>query len=269
MIRLAAFDLDGTVMDGAQHISPRVRAALAAAQARGVIVTLATGRMFSTVLPYARDLQIAAPLIACQGGWIQWPHAETPLRRISLPLEIAREGLALAEAAGWHTVLYADGEIYLRELREAPQFYEALLGLERGMVPDWEQVLDHHTPDKILFVAAPEDIPAMGEQLRTVFEGRAQIFRSHARFIEIVPLGVDKGSGLAWLATHLGIPREEVFAMGDQENDIPMVAWAGVGVAIGNAIPALQAVADWVAPSLEEDGVAVALERWVLREAPA
>lgn len=268
MIRLAAFDLDGTVMGPDQRISPRVREALAAAQARGVIVTLATGRMFSTMLPYALDLGIDAPLLSCQGGWIQWTHADTPLLRIPLPEAIAREAIVLAGQHNWHTILYADGDIFLREMRETPSFYEALLGLDKALVPDWEHVLATRTPDKVLFVAEAEEIPSMGDLLRATFEGRAQVFRSHARFIEVVPLGVDKGSGLSWLAAQLGITRDAVLAVGDQENDVPMLQWAGIGVAMGNAPEHVQAVADWVAPSLEDDGVAVALERFVLQEAP-
>ncbi len=269
MIRLAAFDLDGTIMGPDQCISPRVRKTLAATQSRGVVVTLATGRMFTTVLPYALDLGIDAPLLSCQGGWIQWTHGETPLLRIPLPVDIARDAIALAEQQHWHTILYADGDIFLRELREPPSFYEALLGLDNALVPDWERVFAAHTPDKVLFVAEAEEIPAIGDVLRATFEGRAQIFRSHARFIEVVPLGVDKGAGLSWLASHLGIAREEVLAAGDQENDVPMLEWAGTGVAMGNAPEHVQAVADWIAPSWEDDGVAVALERFVLQEAQA
>jgi len=264
MIRLAAFDLDGTVMGPDRSITPRVREALAAAQARGVVVTLATGRMFSTVLPYALDLNIDAPLLACQGGWIQWVHADTPLLRVPLPVEVARDAVTLAEQQDWHTVLYADGEIFLRELRETPSFYEALLGLDNALIPDWEHVFQHHTPDKVLFVAEAAEIPAMGDLLRATFAGRGQVFRSHDRFIEVVPLGVDKGTGLAWLAEYLGISREDVIAVGDHENDVPMVQWAGVGVAMGNGTAHLQSAADWIAPPLEDDGVAVALERFVL-----
>ena len=83
-------------------------------------------------------------------------------------------------------------------------------------------------------------------------------------FIEVVPLGVDKGAALAWLAQHFDIPREEVLAAGDQENDLAMIKWAGVGVAMGNATPPVQKVADWIAPPVTEDGAAVLLERFVL-----
>jgi 5-amino-6-(5-phospho-D-ribitylamino)uracil phosphatase len=81
-----------------------------------------------------------------------------------------------------------------------------------------------------------------------------------------LPHGVHKGHGLAWLAERLGIEQSRTMGIGDSEADIPMLRWAGLGVAMGNAAPDVKAAADWVAPSLEEDGAAVAIERFVLEE---
>jgi Cof subfamily protein (haloacid dehalogenase superfamily) len=265
MIRLAAFDLDGTLMGDEREIHPRVQRAIAEAQARGVTTTLATGRMFSALLPFARQLNISAPVLAYQGGWIQRPDDPEPLYRVALPRKPAEITLTLARESDWHTVLYADGRIYLQELRESPEFYRTLLGSDFQRVDDWHEVLDTHEIDKVLFVADPTEIPAMGQRLRARLNEQAHVFRSHARFIEVVPAGVDKGQGLAWLADHLGIAQAETMAVGDQENDVAMVAWAGVGVAMGNAVPPVQAVADWIAPPLSEHGAAVALERFALR----
>jgi hypothetical protein len=263
MIQLAVFDLDGTLMGEEMQIRPTVRDAIGRAQERGVIVTVATGRMFSSLLPYARELGITAPLLAYQGGWIQEPDAELPLYRISLPRDVTLQTLHLADEQAWHTILYADGRIFLREMTYPESFYADLLGTDYQIVPAWEKVLDDHTPDKVLFVAAPDAIPEMGRRLERNLGGHVQIFRSHARFIEVVPLSVDKGAGVAWLAARLGIPQHAVLAVGDQENDAPMVAWAGVGVAMGNAAPTVKAVADWTAPSIHEDGAVAALERYV------
>ena len=94
------------------------------------------------------------------------------------------------------------------------------------------------------------------------FDGQMQIVRSHELFIEANPLGVDKGTGLAWLAGHLGVPQSQVMAVGDQDNDAPMVAWAGLGVAMGNGSAACKAAADWIAPPMSKDGAAVAIERF-------
>jgi hypothetical protein len=95
-----------------------------------------------------------------------------------------------------------------------------------------------------------------------------EVTRSHALIVEGNPLGVSKGNALQRLANHLDVPQTQVMAIGDQDNDIPMLAWAGVGVAMSNGSPASKAVADWIAPSLTEDGAAVAIERFVLNNSP-
>ncbi len=265
MIRLVACDLDGTLMGHDQQFSPRLRRALHAVQQRGVIVTLATGRMFSATRPFAAQLRITAPLICYQGGWIQAPEDESPQFRVPLSLSVTQDALSLGAAEHWHTVLYADGAIYLQEQTYPQKFYEMLLGVTTAVGLPWEDVLAEHTPDKVLFVAEPEAIPAMSRRLRLQIGSRAEVVRSHAMFVEVVPRGVDKGRALAWLAEALHIPQAETLAIGDQENDLAMIRWAGVGVAMGNADAAVRQAADWIAPSLAEDGAAQALEKFVLR----
>ena len=267
MIRLAAFDLDGTLMGTDQKIRPRVLEAVTRAQAQGIIVTLATGRMFTATERFARELNVTAPLLCYQGGWIQALDGPV-LRRISLPVSAAQTAIALGETEGWHTLLYAEGQLFIREFLHPVAFYDALLGSGVIVGEPWEAILVAHEVDKVLYVAEPEQIPAMADVLQARFAGVAEIVRSHARFIEVVPLGVDKGSALAWLAQHYSIPRENVLAAGDQENDVTMIEWAGVGVAMGNATPSVQKVADWIAPPVTEDGAAMLIERFVLDGAP-
>lgn len=262
-IRLAAFDLDGTLMGADQKIRPRVRKAVARAQAQGVIVTLATGRMFTATERFARELNITAPLICYQGGWIQALDGDV-LHHIEFATPLARAAIDVGMAEGWHTLLYADGYLFLKEWLYPKTFYDALLGSGVTIGESWDTILAAHTADKVLFVAEPEQIPAMATVLQRRFAGLAEIVRSHAMFIEVVPLGVDKGSALAWLAQHFGVAREEVLAAGDQENDITMIEWAGVGVAMGNATPPVQRVADWIAPPVTEDGAVAIFERFIL-----
>ena len=268
MIRLAAFDLDGTLMGADQRLSSPVKQAIARAQAQGVIVTLATGRMFRATLPFARELDITAPLICYQGGWIQAPNADV-MYRVPLPTDLARAATDLADAEGWHTVLYADGQLYIQNLLHPVTFYNGLLGSDMTIGEPWGAVFAAHTVDKVLFVADPEQIPTMAPVLNAHFAGQADVVQSHARFIEVVPKGVDKGTALAWLAQHFDIPQSDVLAAGDQGNDLAMVEWAGTGVAIGNAIPAVKEAATWIAPSVAEDGAVAILERFILNEALA
>lgn len=261
--RLIACDLDGTLMGSERVFSPRVRRALSAAQASGAHVTLATGRSYLSARPFAEELSIAAPLVCYQGGLIVEPGGRV-LHQVVLRRDFAAQVLALAAERGWHATLYQDGQIYVTEMRHSPAFYDSMLNPGVQHVADWQALLERD-PDKVLLVA---DEPAQTEliyaEMRERFSASMQIVRSHALFVEANPPGVNKGVGLAWLAEHLGVERAQVMAVGDQDNDVPMLAWAGLGVAVGNASPDCKAVADWVAPPLEEDGAAAAIERFVL-----
>lgn len=268
MIRLIALDIDGTLAGDDHRISDRVREAISRVQQHGITVTLATGRMFSATLPYAEEVGIDAPLICYQGGWIQAPGGPV-LHRIPLDEDRAQSALEIGRERDWHTVLYADGRLFLRRMVHPRSFYKRLLGPDPTIVSSLTGLLDAHTADKVLYVADPERIPGMARDLEARFGETAEVVQSHVRFVEVVPLKVNKGRALAWLADHHQIARAEVMAVGDQQNDIPMLRWAGIGVAMGNAVEAVKAVADWIAPSVAEDGAAISLERWALsRTAP-
>jgi Cof subfamily protein (haloacid dehalogenase superfamily) len=267
MIRLLALDLDGTLMDDSMVIkSDRVRRAIAAAQARDVVVTLATGRMFDFLLPFAHDLGITAPLICYQGGLIQAPGAEVPIYRATIEPALVCEVLAFKARRGWHFVLYADDDVFLDERRHPEQFYRDMLGERLVWVDDLSSVLERHEPIKFLVFVEPHEAAGVLAELRQQFAGQMELTRSHARIVEGNPLGVSKGDALRRLAEHLGIPRAEVMAIGDQDNDMPMIAWAGFSVAMGNGSPTVKAAADWVAPPVAEDGAAVAIERFILED---
>jgi Cof subfamily protein (haloacid dehalogenase superfamily) len=261
--RLIALDLDGTLVDLSFQFSPRVKHAIAQAQQRGIAITLATGRSPISTRPFAEELNIRVPLICYQGGLIAQRDGHV-LHRASLDRNLAAQVIEFAQARNWHVNLYQDGWLYLTELRHPVWFYESLLNPQSQLVPDLYALLDHD-PDKVLIVAEGNGDEILAE-LSARFDGRMQIVRSHDLFIEANPLGVDKGNGLAWVADYLGVPQSQVMAVGDQDNDVPMVAWAGLGVAMGNGSLACKAAADWVAPPFEEDGAAAAIERFVLDE---
>ena len=264
MIQLIALDLDGTLIDDDLVISPRVRRAIAAAQERGVTVTLATGRMFDATVVHARTLSITAPLICYQGGLIQALESDTPLYRATMEPTLVYEMLEWRARRGWHIILYADNEVFVAEQQYPESFYQALVGEHVNWVDDLAAVLEQHEPVKFILVAEPPQADRIETEVRERFGGRMEVVRSHAMFVEGNPLGVSKGDALQRLAAYLEIPQPRVMVIGDQDNDADMIAWAGLGVAMGNGSPEVKAIADWVAPSLEEDGAAVAIERFVL-----
>jgi len=289
--RLLVLDLDGTVMGDDQHIRPAVREAVRRAQAAGVAVTLATGRGFDAALSYARQLDIAMPLICYQGGLIQSStdgtvlHEETfstalayeligwVAARQQQPFHLSSEAHELPEIPGdfsfqvgrIEVALFLDGVMYLQGLEQDSDFYTRYFGQRVQPVADLTAAL-HARPSKAMLIAHPATGDEILPELKAVFESRLQIVRSHPLFVEATPPGVSKGRGVARLAAHLGIPQAATIAVGDNENDLSMVQWAGLGVAMGNATPEVKAAADWIAPSVAKDGVVAVVERFILDE---
>ena len=261
--RLIALDLDGTLIGDDIQVSPRAASAIHRILARGIHVTLASGRSFPSMCPFAELLGVRDPLICYQGGRICVPPHGRVLYDRALPLDATRDLLRFALAEDLDITVYLEDHVYLRDLRRPQRFYDRYFGLPMSTVDDLLAVLTR-PPTKAIIIGEEADNDRLIPELESRFVGRLAIVRSHRYFVEAVPLGVTKGAALAWLANYLGVRREETLAIGDGGNDSAMVAWANMGIAMGNAMPGVKAVADWVAPTLGEDGVAVALERFVL-----
>jgi Cof subfamily protein (haloacid dehalogenase superfamily) len=266
---LLACDLDGTLVQDNGCINVRVGRAISLAKERGVQVALVTGRSFQSALPYARLLDIRLPLVCYQGGLIKDPETGETLHRVSLEREVVEEAIDLSQARGWQLILYTADKVVLSEFRYPEDVYRHMLGPTVTRVEDLKSAMDGG-PIKLTIMAAEDRIPAIEAEMRKRFVFKMEVFRSHPMFVEAVPRGASKGSALAWLAEHLGVPQDAVMAIGDQDNDASMLTWAGLGVAMGNGSPQCRSIADWIAPTIHEDGGAVAIERFLLHEvAPA
>jgi Cof subfamily protein (haloacid dehalogenase superfamily) len=264
--RLLACDLDGTLMGDDTVIAIRVKRAVFAAQARGIHVTLATGRGFPETLPFAQALNITVPIICYQGGLVKDPATGELLFRATMPRDLVLDVIELAHRRDWHLVVYVDDAVYIDEYRQPRSFYADLLGLKIHLVDDLADVIVHGETDpaKFLFVADKVESDRIFSEIDARYAQHMNVVRSHALFVEGNPLGVSKGSALRRLAGFLNVPQREVMAIGDQGNDVPMLEWAGFGVAMANASRTTIAAADWIAPPLSADGAAVAIERFLL-----
>jgi len=267
-IRLAALDLDHTLVGSDLNLRPRVKEAVAAALARGVAVTIATGRGAGITSRYAAELGLSAPIICFQGGLVYDYLARRVLHETRLDPSVIPVVVEMAERHGWNLQFETTTMSYLPRVSGHPQ---ALLDLLR--LAGWRRVDNlvtdlPETPHKFILTANdPAERDALTAELtaRLAEAGlNLTVVPSHPILVEGIPAGLSKATGLAWLAHYLGVPRAAVLAVGDNDNDAPMLAWAGVGVAMGNSSPAALSAADWVTTSVAEDGVAVALEKYVL-----
>lgn len=261
--RLVAADLDGTLRPEREPITPRVLHAIQCAQDKGVRVVMATGRMFMTAAPFARQLGLRSPIVCDQGATIHDLDSGEILFQENLPLTLARQILSWA-SADLTVVVCTDGTFLAPRRTE---YLERFVGdhvAHLRIIPTLAQSLER-APEKIVFV---NDIPTTSRllvELSEAFGSQAQVVQSYIHYVEITHPSVSKGKAIEWLANRWGISREQVLAMGDQDNDRSMIEWAGLGIAMGNAIASLKAVADHVAPSAADDGAADVIERFVLK----
>jgi Cof subfamily protein (haloacid dehalogenase superfamily) len=263
--KLIALDLDGTILRDDLTISPRVSHALERVMAQGIDVTLASGRGYPAMARWAQELHISVPVISYQGAVITDPLRHECLYQRTFSLNLVAELAEFARQADLSLTIYAQNHIYVERKRHPDAFYNKWFGLPFHTVSDLSKALPAE-PTKFMLIGSEEELDAIGPEVERRFGERLQIVRSHRLFLEGLPLGVSKGSALAWLAEWLHISREETLAIGDEDNDVSMITWAGLGVAMGNASAEAKAAADYVAPSVEDDGVAEVLERFCLEE---
>lgn len=265
--RLLALDLDGTLLDSRLEPSAATRAAIADAQAAGVHVTIATGRMIRTAQPFADMLQITTPLITYQGAHVQTADG-TVLYDNPLPADLAAEVVELALAEGLYIQAYIDDELWIVE--RSPEVEEylgfSLVDIPVNIAPNLVEIVRQKPVTKLVWITDPTELERTMQEWGARWKGRLEIFRSHDHFGEAAAIGSSKGVGLAVLAEHLGIPQAEVAAIGDRENDASMLVWAGFGMAMGNADRFALAAANHVLPALSDDGAAYGIRHFVLGE---
>jgi Cof subfamily protein (haloacid dehalogenase superfamily) len=242
--------------DGSLH--ERTLAALRATRAAGLDVIVVTGRMVQSVRRYLEPAELHEPVICYQGAVVADANGRW-LRHEPIPLELARDVIAAVEAEGYGLNVYVRDELYVSAVSNAARDYAGFQQLEIhevGNLLDWLA----EPPTKLVCVGDPDELDGVELRLKQHFGKRLYISKSLPYFLEFAAAGVTKGSGLDFLAAHMGFTPEQTIAFGDGENDVELVEWAGYGIAVENAHAGVKAVADWICPSAEVQGVAQVLE---------
>jgi Cof subfamily protein (haloacid dehalogenase superfamily) len=263
-IRLVAIDADDTLLDSDLKVSIQVKEAIIKAQKAGVYVTVATGRMLNAIVPIAEALGITVPLIAYNGAWIGDVQGNTMLHD-PLPDEVLLPLANLAHELDLCLNMYIDHQLYVDSAHDEPVEYYKNLAQCKAKRVDLVEYLKYHpqtmSTKALLIIEKPDD--KLYDYLQDTFPG-LKLTRSKKRFIEVMADGVSKGAALQSLSQHLGVGRHSVMAIGDSFNDLEMIEYAGLGVAVANGVKALREAADKVVPSNDEGGVAVAINQYVL-----
>lgn len=257
--RLIATDLDGTLFGRDLTVSDRNKRALALAHAAGVHVVMATGRMFRSTLPYARECGVQTPLITYQGALIRDHQTHEDIWHHTIPTPLAQEALLALVETGLHVNVYVNDELLIERQTAESELYCSVSRIEPRIVPSLAEALATE-PTKIVAIGTVDGISRWVPALQERFGPRLYITESIPIFLEIAHPAICKSVALRHVAERLGIQREEIVAFGDGVNDLDMLEYSGLGVAMGNAPDRVKAIADRVAPSVAQDGVAQVIE---------
>ncbi len=268
-IRLVALDLDGTLVGEDLVLRPRVVAAVRRARAAGVDVTIVTGRMFQASRPFAERLGISGPMVNYQGAAIYDIASGKLLRQTPVRADVTHDVLTWAHAHAVHAQCYAGDTLYVEQINRFSKRYTDLAKVEAVLVPSLTEAFATRPSIKLVLVTDADRADGIIESVRGVVGERAYLTRSHVDFVEVVDPAVNKGEALAFVAEHYGVALDETLAVGDAWNDVPLIEAAGIGVAMGSGPPELLARADHVVADVAHDGVAEAIERYVLDLQPA
>ena len=261
-IKMITIDLDGTLLRSDGSVSDRTVRTLQAARDKGVVVAIATGRMYQTARPYGERLGLGdSPLLLFAGGLIETLESKKILFQQVIPREWAQELADLIQKMYldyfWHgcTGNGRDDE-WIRDYERITHSKACICG------DDFYHV--QGDCNKLLSRGGHDDLVARKALIEKTFPGRFNVLFSAPTFLEIMPQGVDKGEGIRRLGELYGIGTDEIMALGDSQNDLDMLKAAGFPVAMANAAEEVKAAAAYVTASNDDDGVAAAVEKFVL-----
>ncbi|MDB5678401.1 Cof-type HAD-IIB family hydrolase [Sphingomonas bacterium] len=263
MIRLVVSDVDGTLVRRDKSLSPQTIAAVHRLRAAEIPFTLISARPVSGVMPLVAPLGIDIPLAAFNGGILFRPDGS---EIVAHPIDRAVvEGVfALAEELAVDRWVFASGQWYASADQGVHVEHERVASNQAPIVrTNFADLYD--AADKVTFVSDERALlKALADRAVAAFGDRATIGQSQTYYLDVTDTAANKGDGVAALAQMLGIDLADVVVLGDMDNDVAMFDRAGLSVAMGQAPDAVKAKADWVSSTNQEDGVAHAIDAFIL-----
>ena len=243
--QLLALDLDGTVLDGERRLADAVAEAIVGVRGRGIEVVLCSGRMLCSVEPFWRRLGLDTPIIGYNGACARQPETGETAFYEPVPLALTLELVRLARSRRLHVHTYIDDELGVAERNDYIGRYEENYGGTARVVGDLEQAITQPSI-KVLLVVRSTDIDGLCAELQERYRDRLFVTQSEDIHVELLNRRANKGAALEAVTRRLGLSADSAGAVGDGINDIEMLRWAGLGVAVAGAKPQLKAEADKV-----------------------
>ena len=261
--RLAALDLDGTLLNDEHAVTDRSCEALQKLSTQGVVVVLISGRMHRAILPISNQIGLENPIISYNGGMVKHPQTEEVMHHTPIPTVEATALVEFADRKGLHLNFCLNDQLFIKEHNQWSELYERRTGVSATALGDLHK-LDGREPTKMQILDTPKKIDLLLTECKTEFGDRLYVTRTQVEYIEFMNPQVSKGRALQALADQLDIPNNLIVAFGDGYNDESMMQIAGFSVAMGNSVDEIKAIADYTTDTNQNDGVALAVEQLLL-----
>ena len=265
--KVLVFDIDGTLTNSKKEITPATKAAIERASRAGCTIAIASGRPYPGTVRYAAELNFAdndGYVLALNGGLIVRCRDEKVMNSELLSPEYYEEIIRIAAENNVNIMTY-DGDVVVSETIDDRyiDLEMRINGIKGKKVDNLLEYLDYSVP-KFIMTGDGDYLAEVEKRVKKQLGDRMDVYRSEAFFLEILPKGVDKATAIEKLLLMLGCTREELICFGDGYNDMTMLEYAGMGVAMGNAKDEVKAVADYITSGNDEDGIVEVIDKFVL-----
>lgn len=262
--KLMAVDMDGTLLNPNSIITDYTADVVRQAVGKGLIFTLCTGRPLQGVRKYVQQLQLDCPVITYNGAVIVHSTTGEILFSQNMDCNEARRIYEIAIEKGTMFIIWSDNRLYASEISEKTAFYEEITSAKATLIDDFESILEKGIT-KMLWYDEPDILEEWMEGLHKEGFNETTFTKSRAYFLEFFSAKTSKAVAMKKLGEYYGIDAEDMIAVGDQTNDLPMIKYAGLGVAMGNAVDRVKQAADYITDTNSNEGVAKAIEKFVLK----
>lgn len=270
--KMMCIDMDGTLLDDNKNISDRNHEALKMVQEKGIKLVVSTGRLFTSANYYAELIGLKVPVISSNGAYIREKDRDEVIYEAKLDVNKCKEIIKIAYKYGVRICFHTTTSIISTDTDDSTELYKkfnSILPLDGrikiDIVKNWGEAFSKYKDSIIKCVVSTEEyekLDKIREEILSIVD--VEIASSAINNIEIMDKGVSKGKAVEILSSFYNINREEIICIGDNENDVSMLKFAGLGVAMGNADDKVKSIADYVTDTNNNDGVAKVIEKFVL-----
>jgi hypothetical protein len=269
MIKLLAIDIDGTLVDYNQsEVRPAVKDAIRRARELGTEVVLISGRNYNSMKKYVYELDLHGFTLTINGGVVVETDQERIVQESIIPSDLAEQIHAILSIDQVPHIIFSGLTLFVEPKYADHETVKYLLN-ERDnvfVVKDMREFVEKNKVNKFMAMAQNDKIAKIVERLEPISQGVVNMERGLDNHVDIYPSKTSKGASLLYVAKQRGILKEEIMAIGDAETDISMLVEAGVGVAMGNSLNTVCKHADFITKSVQEDGVAYAIQTYIIKD---